>query len=446
MHVGTFTPEGTWARGRSASSPRWRDLGITVIEVMPVADFPGRFGWGYDGVNLFAPDAPLRHARTTSARFVDRAHALGLGVILDVVYNHLGPDGNYLARLLAATTSPTATRTTGAQALNFDGPAPAAREFFVANAGYWIDEFHLDGLRLDATQDIYDASPEHVLARDRARARAAAAGAATIYRRRRERAAGHARSSGRVDEGGYGLDALWNDDFHHTARRRADRAGARRTTPTTTGTPQELISARSTATCTRASGTPGRSSARGTPALDLPPRAFVDLPREPRPGRQLRARAAAAPAARRPAGYRALTALLLLGPATPMLFQGQEFASSAPFLYFADHDAGAARTRFGEGARRVPGAVPEPRDAGGRERAAVAGRRGDVPALQARSAPSARRTRPRYALHRDLLRAAARRSGAFARRRRRVDGAVLAPQAFVLRFFARTRGRPAAAS
>ena len=124
---------------------------------MPVADFPGRFGWGYDGVNLFAPTR-LYGTPDDFRRFVDRAHAAGLGVILDVVYNHFGPDGNYLERVLPKTTSPTATRTNGARRINFDGAdSGPVREFFIANAGYWIDEFHLDGLRLDATQQIFDA-------------------------------------------------------------------------------------------------------------------------------------------------------------------------------------------------------------------------------------------------------------------------------------------------
>ena len=130
---------------------------------MPVAEFPGRFGWGYDGVDLFAP-THLYGDPDDFRRFVDRAHALGLAVILDVVYNHLGPDGNYLTRF-AADYFTDRYRNEWGEPINFDGAnAEPVREFFVANAGYWIDEFHVDGLRLDATQQIFDASRDHVVA------------------------------------------------------------------------------------------------------------------------------------------------------------------------------------------------------------------------------------------------------------------------------------------
>ncbi|HYX24329.1 MAG TPA: alpha-amylase family glycosyl hydrolase, partial [Thermoanaerobaculia bacterium] len=168
MHLGTFTPEGTW-EAAARELPALAELGITVLEVMPVAEPPGRFGWGYDGVDLFAP-YHLYGGPDDFRRFVNRAHAAGIGVILDVVYNHLGPDGNYLKQFSEEYFTDKYTNDWG-QAINFEGPA-AVREFFVANAGYWIDEYHLDGLRLDATQDVKDASPDHVLAAIGRRARA----------------------------------------------------------------------------------------------------------------------------------------------------------------------------------------------------------------------------------------------------------------------------------
>ncbi len=170
MHVGTFTREGTWAAAEK-ELPELAEIGITVIEVMPVAEFPGRFGWGYDGVDLFAP-YHLYGKPDDFRRFVDRAHALGIGVILDVVYNHVGPDGNYLKQFSEDYFTDRYKNDWG-EALNFE-TEPAVREFFIANAGYWIDEFHLDGLRLDATQDVKDASEDHILAAAVRRAREAA--------------------------------------------------------------------------------------------------------------------------------------------------------------------------------------------------------------------------------------------------------------------------------
>ena len=156
---------------------------------------------------------------TTSAASSIARTPLGLGVILDVVYNHLGPDGNYLNDFSPDYFTDKYSNDWG-RAINFEGPAPA-RALFVENAGYWIDEFHFDGLRLDATQDVHDASPEHVIASIVRRAREAA-GRRVGLRRRRERAAGHA-TGATAGAGGYGVDALWNDDYHHTRCRRADR-------------------------------------------------------------------------------------------------------------------------------------------------------------------------------------------------------------------------------
>ena len=186
--------EGTW-EAAARELPELADLGVTVIEVMPVADFTGRFGWGYDGVNLFAPTR-LYGRPDDFRRFVDRAHALGLGVILDVVYNHFGPDGNYLGQFSKDYFTDRYKNEWG-EAINFDGPnCGPVREYFVANAGYWVEEFHIDGLRLDATQQIFDASADHVLA---AVGRRVARGGARPghAHRRRERAAGRPASCGR---------------------------------------------------------------------------------------------------------------------------------------------------------------------------------------------------------------------------------------------------------
>ena len=210
-----------------------------MIEIMPIAEFHGRFGWGYDGVNLFAPTR-LYGSPDDLRRFVDAAHAAGLGVILDVVYNHLGPDGNCLAAFSGAYFTDRYTNEWG-QAINFDGAdAGPVREFFAANAAYWIDEFHMDGLRLDATQQMFDASPEHVLAVIARRARAAAGDRAVLLVAENEPQ--EPRLVRAPAQQGYGFDALWNDDFHHSAfvamtgNNEAYLSGYR-------GAPQEFVSA-----------------------------------------------------------------------------------------------------------------------------------------------------------------------------------------------------------
>jgi maltooligosyltrehalose trehalohydrolase len=162
MHVGTFTPEGTW-QSAICQLEYLKNLGIGAIEVMPVAEFNGAFGWGYDGVDFFAPTRNYGSPDDFRA-FVDAAHAHGLGVLLDVVYNHAGPDGNYLPSFSQSYFNEKRPTEWGAS-INFDGETnEPVREFFIANAAYWIKEFHLDGLRLDATHSIYDSSPTHIIA------------------------------------------------------------------------------------------------------------------------------------------------------------------------------------------------------------------------------------------------------------------------------------------
>ena len=172
LHTGTFTLEGTWAAA-AVHFERLKRLGISAIQLMPIAEFPGEFGWGYDGVGWFAPTR-LYGRPDDLRKFVDEAHGHGLGVLLDVVYNHLGPDGNYLARFAREYFTDRYSNEWG-EALNFDGAkAAAVRELVLANVEYWVREYHVDGFRLDATQQIFDASAEHVLAALAERARAAA--------------------------------------------------------------------------------------------------------------------------------------------------------------------------------------------------------------------------------------------------------------------------------
>jgi maltooligosyltrehalose trehalohydrolase len=424
MHVGTFTPEGTW-RAAAREIDALARLGVTIIEMMPVADFAGRFGWGYDAVDLYAPTR-LYGRPDDLRRFVDRAHSSGIGVILDVVYNHLGPDGNYLAEFSFDYFTDRYENDWG-QALNFEGPR-AAREFFLENATYWIDEFHVDGFRLDATQDIHDASERHFLAECVDRCRRAAG------RRRVYIVAENEPQQTRLVRGsfedGFGMDALWNDDYHHaaivalTGRREAYYHDYK-------GSPQEFVSAAKYGFLYQGQWYQWQKQRRGTPSLDLPGHKFVtflenhDQVANTPFGRRLHQIAS-------PGRYRALTALTLLGPGTPMLFQGQEFASSAPFLYFCDH-----RRDLGDGIRKgrreflsqfastadpeVQAALPDPVDI-------ETFRRCKLDFAERQSNASA------YRMHRDLLEIRRTDDTISRAARRTVDGAVLSPDSFVLRY------------
>ncbi|OWK34771.1 malto-oligosyltrehalose trehalohydrolase [Fimbriiglobus ruber] len=428
MHVGTFTKEGTWAAARR-ELPELAALGITCLEVMPVAEFPGKFGWGYDGVNLFATTR-LYGSPDDFRQFVDTAHAHGLGVILDVVYNHLGPDGNYLEQFAPAYFTDK-YETDWGKAINYDGDNSApVREFFAMNAAFWVDEYHIDGLRLDATQNIYDDSPDHILAVITRSVREAARGRATILVAENEPQ--ETKLVRPADRGGYGLDALWNDDFHHTALvAMTGRSEAYRSDYG--GSPQELISAVKYGYLYQGQWYSWQDQRRGHPAFDLDPPAFVTFIQNhdqvANSGRGYRAHQLTSPGR-----YRAMTTLMLLAPGTPMLFQGQEFASSAPFLFFADHVPDLAalvakgRVEFlqqfqslHDPAMREVFAKPHEADTFTRCKLDFAER--EIHA-------------PLYRLTRDLLQIRRKDPVLSAQERRGLDGAVLGVQAFLLRFFA----------
>ena len=425
LHIGTFTPAGTF-RAAIEKLPLLAELGVTMLEVMPVADFAGRFGWGYDGVNLFAPSR-LYGTPDDFRAFVDHAHGLGLAVILDVVYNHLGPDGNDLPKFSASYFSNTPTE--WGDAINFDGErCGPVREFFVSNARYWIEEYHLDGLRLDATQQIFDDSTPHILAEVVDAVRAGGGARRTVVIGENEPQA--ARLARPRDRGGFGLDALWNDDFHHSAivaatgRSEAYYSGYR-------GTPQEFVSAAKYGFLYQGEWYRWQRHGRGTSALDLPPARFVtfiqnhDQVANSQAGERLHQVTS-------PGRYRALTALLLLAPQTPMLFQGQEFASSRPFLFFADHHPELAKlvrsgrhtflSQFPSLAMESRDDLPDPADESNFARCKL-------------DWSERERNSRVVALHRDLLRLRREEPALRAQAPRGVDGAVLGEQAFALRFF-----------
>lgn len=427
MHIGTFTPEGTWAAAGAHLSVL-ADLGITVLEVMPVAEFPGRFGWGYDGVDLFAPTR-LYGSPDDFRHFVDTAHALGLGVILDVVYNHLGPDGNYLKCFAPAYFTSRYENEWG-EPLNFDGDdAGPVRDFFTSNAAYWIDEFHLDGLRLDATQQMFDASERHILLDVAQVVRRAAGHRRTIIVSENEPQ--HVRLLRDEAAGGYGHDALWNDDFHHLARVAATGRNEAYYTDYT-GTPQEFVSAAKYGPLYQGQWYHWQHKPRGTPAFGLGPERFVSYLQNhdqvANTGRGERLQRLTSPGR-----LRALTALMLLMPSTPMLFQGQEFAASTPFLYFADHEPGLA-SAVAAGRQEFLEQFPSIADTA---MAPCLNDPADRRTFEACKLDHGERQRNAEAvrLHRDLLRL--RREDAVFRTQapNALDGAVLAPEAFVLRFF-----------
>ena len=425
IHVGTFTREGTW-QSAAAKLPLLARTGITMVEVMPVAEFPGRFGWGYDGVFPFAPTR-LYGTPDDFRTFVDAAHQHGLAIILDVVYNHLGPDGCVFGRYARDYF---ARSNEWGEGLNFDGPnADPVRELFSANAAYWIAEYHLDGLRLDATQAMHDESDEHILALIERRARAAAGGRPIVLIAENEPQ--DVRLVRPPEQGGYGLDALWNDDFHHSAvvamtgRREAYLSDHR-------GAPQEFVSAAKFGYLFQGQRYAWQKQARGTRADGLAPTSFVNFIENhdqlANTGDGSRTHSSTTPGR-----YRAMSALFILMPGTPLLFQGQEFGASAPFLFFADHRpelAAAVQKGRAEFLSQFPSLatpdvqrrLPPPHDPRTFERSILDWREYDAHGQHRR-------------LYEDLI--AMRRSDpAFADQRAGgVDGAVLAAEAFALHYF-----------
>ncbi len=332
LHIGTFTAEGTY-RAAERELPRLAALGITVLELMPLAQFAGGRGWGYDGVDLWAPHNTygtpdeLRH-------FVDAAHASGLGVILDVVYNHLGPDGNYLKEFSPDYFAAEATE--WGASINFDGRNCAGvREFFQENAAYWVREFHFDGLRLDATQSINDSGRlgRHILEEIGEAVRTAAGLRATILVAENEpQDTTLVRPAG---DGGYGLDGMWNDDLHHsmmvrlTHKREAYYYDY-------LGRPQEFVSGAKRGFLYQGQYYDWQKGDRGRTTQGIAPQRFVtflenhDQVANTDTGSRVRLRS-------HPGVYRAMTAYWLLCPGTPMFFQGQEYGARTQFLYFCDH-------------------------------------------------------------------------------------------------------------
>lgn len=341
LHVGTFTSRGTF----TAAIERLDDLvalGITAIELMPVADFPGRRNWGYDGVLLFAPDASYGTPDELKA-LVDAAHARGLMMLLDVVYNHFGPDGNYLHAYAKAFFNSRHQTPWGA-AINFDGEASwTVRDFYVHNALYWLTEYHFDGLRLDAVHAIADDSCPDIV-EELAREVHDGPGRNRPIHLVLENDNNAARYLGRDRRGAaVTATAQWNDDVHHAAHVLV--AGERDGYYADYADRALWFFGRTLAEGFAYQGEPSAyrgGAARGEPSAHLPPAAFVDfLQTHDQVGNRAFGERLAGIAD--PVALRAVTACVLLAPAVPMLFMGEEFAASSPFLYFCDYEGELAQ-------------------------------------------------------------------------------------------------------
>jgi maltooligosyltrehalose trehalohydrolase len=322
VHVGTFTPEGTY-RAAAAHLPELVTLGVTAVELMPLAAFPGTAGWGYDGVALFAPHAPYGTPDELRA-FIDQAHDLGLSVFLDVVYNHFGPAGNYLSAYSSDYFS-SETKNAWGEAPDFS--RPPMRRLLIDNALYWLREFRFDGLRLDATHAIIDRSPRHIL-------RELADEVATLRPKKLLIAEDERNEPELV--AGYGLDGVWADDFHHAVR------------VTLTGEQEGYYGAYAPGVATIAETikkgwlftgqtyTP-TGSRRGKPCHGLRAESLIYcIQNHDQIGN--RAFGDRLTESVSPEAYAVAATVLLFLPMTPLLFMGQEWGASTRFQYFTDHD------------------------------------------------------------------------------------------------------------
>ena len=333
LHVGTFTPEGTF-RGVMSRLDHLATLGITAIELMPVADFPGRRGWGYDGVLPFAPDASYGNPDDLKA-LVQAAHQRGLMMFLDVVYNHFGPEGNYL-HASAPGIFTDRHRTPWGAAINFDGDdARPVRDFFIHNALYWLREFHFDGLRLDAVHAIVDDSEPHILVEL----------AETVRREISDRHvhlvlendANEAHLLARDAVGGIRhFNAQWNDDFHHALHVAATGETDGYYSDSAADPAGRLARCLTSGFADQGDPSPFRDGQlRGEPSGHLPPGAFIAFAQnhDQIGNRAFGERLTLLADERKVA---AAMAVLLLSPSPPMLFMGEEFAADTPFLFFCD--------------------------------------------------------------------------------------------------------------
>jgi len=361
LHIGTFSPEGTFD-GAIARLPHLVELGVDAIELLPVAQFSGDRGWGYDGVGLYAPHHAYGGPEGLD-RLVDAAHAHGLGVVMDVVYNHLGPIGNHLAEFGPYFTD--RHHTPWGDAVNFDAPgSDEVRRFVVDNAVHWLRDHHCDGLRLDAVHAFVDETPRHILEQLAVEVDALSAQLGRHLFLIAENDTNDPRIVRSRQAGGYGLHGAWADEWHHALHRAL--TGEVSGYYVDVQDPQSLPKALAQAWVKDGTWSESRGRTHGRSPEGLHPSSFVVCAQN---HDQIgnRAKGERLSMLVSPGRLHVAAALLLTAPFTPMLFQGEEWGASTPFLYFTDHHDPALADAVREGRRAefasfgwAPEEIPDP--------------------------------------------------------------------------------------
>jgi maltooligosyltrehalose trehalohydrolase len=374
LHIGTFTKDGTFDSAITGLG-QLASLGITHVELMPVNEFPGDWGWGYDGVDLFAPHHAYGGPEGLK-RLVDASHAAGLAVLLDVVYNHLGPAGSYLGRFGPYLT--TKYSTPWGPAVNLDGAGSTeVRRFLCDNALMWLRDYHLDGLRLDAVHAIFDSSAVHFLEQLSSEVRTLEAQAGRHLAVIAESDLNDPRIVTAPEAGGYGADAQWSDDFHHAmhAFLTQDRTGYY----ADFGSLADVAKALKNVFVYDGRYSAFRKRRHGRRPVNLPGTRFIGfLQNHDQTGNRAQGeRSSMLMSVER---LKVGAALLFCAPFIPMLFQGEEFGANSPFLYFTNHKDPDLARAVSEGRRNEFGAwggnaqeIPDPQDPETFSRSKVAG-------------------------------------------------------------------------